>query len=163
MNITITNGAIEFGAETIIEEINFEINNKDKIAVVGRNGAGKSTLLRSIINNEMLTEGIGEEKFNIKKEGSPVIGYLKQIEFEDDSISMIDEILKVYKPILDLENKIQILLNKMQTDKSEQLSKEYIQAMDRYEFLDGYTYKKEYETMINKFGFTKEDKQKKIS
>ena len=80
MNITITNGAIEFGAETIIEEINFEINNKDKIAVVGRNGAGKSTLLRSIINNEMLTEGIGEEKFNIKKEGSPVIGYLKQIE-----------------------------------------------------------------------------------
>ena len=68
MNITITNGAIEFGAETIIEEINFEINNKDKIAVVGRNGAGKSTLLRSIINNEMLTEGIGEEKFNIKKE-----------------------------------------------------------------------------------------------
>ena len=65
MNITITNGAIEFGAETIIEEINFEINNKDKIAVVGRNGAGKSTLLRSIINNEMLTEGIGEEKFNI--------------------------------------------------------------------------------------------------
>ena len=76
---------------------------------------------------------------------------------------MIDEILKVYKPILDLENKIQILLNKMQTDKSEQLSKEYIQAMDRYEFLDGYTYKKEYETMINKFGFTKEDKQKKIS
>mgnify|MGYP000939842531 CR=1 FL=1 len=163
MNITITNGAIEFGAETIIEEINFEINNKDKIAVVGRNGAGKSTLLRSIINNEMLTEGIGEEKFNIKKEGSPVIGYLKQIEFEDDTISMIDEILKVYKPILDLENKIQILLNKMQTDKSEQLSKEYIQAMDRYEFLDGYTYKKEYETMINKFGFTKEDKQKKIS
>ena len=163
MNITITNGAIEFGAESIIEEINFEINNKDKIAVVGRNGAGKSTLLRSIINNEMLTEGIGEEKFNIKKEGSPVIGYLKQIEFEDDSISMIDEILKVYKPILDLENKIQILLNKMQTDKSEQLSKEYIQAMDRYEFLDGYTYKKEYETMINKFGFTKEDKQKKIS
>lgn len=163
MNITITNGAIEFGAETIIEEINFEINNKDKIAVVGRNGAGKSTLLRSIINNEMLTEGIGEEKFTIKKEGSPVIGYLKQIEFEDDSISMIDEILKVYKPILNLENKIQILLNKMQTDKSEQLSREYIQAMDRYEFLDGYTYKKEYETMINKFGFTKEDKQKKIS
>ena len=163
MNITITNGAIEFGAETIIEEINFEINNKDKIAVVGRNGAGKSTLLKAIINNEMLTEGIGEEKFTIKKGGTPVIGYLKQIEFEDDSISMIDEILKIYKPILDLENKIQILLNKMQTDKSEQLSKEYMQAMDRYEFLDGYTYKKEYETMINKFGFTKEDKQKKIS
>ena len=79
MNYTIINGAVEFGAETILEEINFEIKGKDKIAVVGRNGAGKSTLLKAIINNEMLTEGIGEDKFSIYKEGSPVIGYLKQI------------------------------------------------------------------------------------
>lgn len=51
----------------------------------------------------------------------------------------------------------------MQTDKSEELAKEYSKAMDRYEFLDGYTYKKEYETAINKFGFSSEDKSKKIS
>lgn len=110
MNYTIINGAVEFGAETILEEINFEIKGKDKIAVVGRNGAGKSTLLKAIINNEMLTEGIGEAKFSIYKEGSPVIGYLKQIEFEDDSVTMLDELLKVYKPIIDLENKIQKLV-----------------------------------------------------
>ena len=39
MNYRIVNGAISYGAETILEEINFEINKKDKIAVVGRNGA----------------------------------------------------------------------------------------------------------------------------
>ena len=163
MNYTIINGAVEFGAETILEEINFEIKGKDKIAVVGRNGAGKSTLLKAIINNEMLTEGIGENKFNIYKEGNPVIGYLKQIEFEDDSVTMLDELLKVYKPIIDLENKIQKLVKQMETDKSEELAMEYSKAMDRYEFLDGYTYKKEYETVINKFGFSADDKNKRIS
>lgn len=163
MNYTIINGAVEFGAETILEEVNFEIKGKDKIAIVGRNGAGKSTLLKAIINNDMFSEGIGDEKFSIYKEGIPVIGYLKQIEFEDDSITMLDEILKVYKPIIDLENKIQKLVEKMQTDKSEEIALEYSKAMDRYEFLDGYTYKKEYETVINKFGFSADDKLKKIS
>ena len=122
MNYTIINGAVEFGAETILEEVNFEIKGKDKIAIVGRNGAGKSTLLKAIINNDMFSEGIGDEKFSIYKEGTPVIGYLKQIEFEDDSITMLDEILKVYKPIIDLENKIQKLVEKMQTDKSEEIA-----------------------------------------
>lgn len=163
MNYKIINGSVEFGAETILEQINIEIKDKEKIAIIGRNGAGKSTLLKAIVNNEMLTSGSGDEKFNIIKEGKPVIGYLKQMEFEDDSISMIDEILKVYKPIIDLENKINDLLTKMQDNKSEELANEYSKLMDRYEFLDGYTYKKEYETAINKFGFSTEDKNKKIS
>ena len=163
MNLKITNGSVEYGAETILEEINIEIKEKEKIAIIGRNGAGKSTLLKAIINNDLLTQGTGEEKFNIYKEGNPVIGYLKQMEFEDDQITMIDEILKVYKPITNLEQKIEQIVEKMQTDKSEELAKEYSKAMDRYEFLDGYTYKKEYETAINKFGFSSEDKLKKIS
>ena len=41
MNYRITNGAVEFGAETILEEINIEIKDKEKIAIIGRNGAGK--------------------------------------------------------------------------------------------------------------------------
>lgn len=162
MNYRITNGSISYGAETILEEINFEVKGNEKIAIVGRNGSGKSTLLKAIINNEILEEGIGEEKFNIYKEGNPVIGYLKQIEFDDDNITMLDEILKVYKPITDLEKKINKLVEKMQNDTSEELVKEYSKANERYEILDGYTYKKEYETAINKFGFSNEDKYKKI-
>lgn len=162
MNYRITNGSVSYGAETILEEINFEVKGNEKVAIVGRNGCGKSTLLKAIVNNELLEEGIGEEKFNIYKEGNPVIGYLKQIEFEDDNVKMIDEILKVYKPILDLEKKINNLVEKMQDNSSEELVKEFSKANDRYEFLGGYTYKKEYETAINKLGFSKEDKYKKI-
>lgn len=86
MNYRITNGSVSYGAETILEEINFEVKGSEKVAIVGRNGCGKSTLLKAIVNNELLEEGIGEEKFNIYKEGNPVIGYLKQIELEDDNV-----------------------------------------------------------------------------
>lgn len=163
MNYRIVNGAVSYGADTILEEINFEIKNNEKIAIVGRNGSGKSTLLKAIINNELLSEGIGTEKFNIYKEGIKTIGELKQIDFEDDSITMLDEILKVYKEIISIENKMEQLIAKMQEYSSEELAKEYSRLQDRYELLDGYTYKKEYETAISKFGFSKEDKFKKIS
>ncbi len=73
MNYKIVNGAISYGADTILEEINFEIKDKEKIAIVGRNGSGKTTLLKSIIDNSMLEEGIGEQKFSIYKQGSPVL------------------------------------------------------------------------------------------
>ena len=54
MNFRIVNGSISYGAETILEEINFEIREKDKIAIVGRNGSGKTTLLKAIVDNSML-------------------------------------------------------------------------------------------------------------
>lgn len=163
MNYIITNGSVSYGAETILEEINFNIKGKEKVAIVGRNGSGKSTLLKALINNELLSEGVGTDKFSVYKESVKEIGYLKQIDFEDDNITMLDEILKVYQDIIDLEKKLENLVIKMQSDSSEELAKEYSKAHDRYEFLEGYTYKKEYETAINKFGFSNEDKYKKIS
>ena len=163
MNYKITNGSITFGAETIIEEINFEIKEKDKIGIVGRNGSGKTTLLKSLIDNSMLEEGIGEEKFNIIKQGNIEIGYLKQINFEDSTSTMLEEILKVYEPIIKLEEKISKLAEKLQTDSSQELIKEYTNSLERFEILNGYTYKKEYEIAIKKFGFTEEDKNKKIN
>ena len=163
MNYKITNGAISFGAETILEEINFEIRDKDKIAIVGRNGAGKTTLLNSILDNSMLEEGVGEDKFNIYKQGNPSIGYLKQINFENSNLTMLEEILKVYENIIKLEEKISNLANILQTNSDDNVIKEYTSALERFEMLDGYTYKKEYEIAIKKFGFTEEDKNKKIN
>lgn len=47
MNFRIVNGAVSYGAETILEEINFEIKEKDKIAIVGRNGSRKNHFIKS--------------------------------------------------------------------------------------------------------------------
>ena len=163
MNYKIINGAISYGAETILEEINFEIKDKEIIAIVGRNGAGKTSLLKALIDNEMLEEGIGEEKFGIYKQGSPKIGYLKQIEFENSSNTMLEEILTVYEPIIKLENKISKLEARLQLESNENIIKSYSEALEKYDFEGGYTYKKEYETAIKKFGFSKEDENKQIT
>ncbi len=162
MNYRIVNGAVSYGADTILEEIDIEIKEKDKVAIVGRNGAGKTTLLNAIINNDMLEEGIGEEKFNVFKQGNPVIGYLRQIEF-NESNTLLDEVLKAYKPIIELEEKIKVLEDKLKQSTDEKLIEAYTSARDKYELIGGYTYKKEYQTIIRKFGFLADDEQKRIS
>ena len=163
MNYKIVNGSVSYGADTILEEINFEIKEKDKIAVVGRNGCGKSTLLKAIIDNDMLEQGIGEQKFGVYKQGNPVIGYLEQVQFEDDNCTLLQEILKIYKPIIDLEQKITKLEKELKNDSTEKSIKSYTSALELYELLDGYTYKKEYLTALNKFGFSENDLNKNIN
>ena len=163
MNYKIINGAVSYGADTILEEINFEIKDKDKIAIVGRNGSGKTTLLKTLIDNDMLEQGVGEAKFGVYKQGNPVIGYLKQIQFDDTNATLVQEIRKVYSNIIALEEKIRFLEEKLQISSDEKIIKEYTNALEKYKFLDGYTYKKEYETAIFKFGFTKDDMNKKIN
>ena len=148
MNYKIVNGSVSYGAETILEEIDFEIKEKDKIAIVGRNGCGKSTLLNAIIDNSMFEEGIEEEKFNIYIQGSPTIGFLKQMDFQDSSKTLLEEILKVYAPILNLENKITKLANDMQNNSNQKNIKEYTEALEKFEIMNGYTYKKEYEVAL---------------
>ncbi len=162
MLFKITNGAVSFGADTILENIDFEIRDREKIAIVGRNGAGKSTLLKAITGEVQLEEGTGEEPFALTKAGNPVIGFLKQIDFQDESISMLDEILKVFEPLLDTERKMQTLLKEIEENPDEKKIKTYSALNDRFEFLGGYTYKKEYSVMIKKFGFTEEDKIKPL-
>ena len=159
----IVNGSVSYGADTVLEEINFEIREKEKIAIVGRNGCGKTTLLRVLTNQITLSEGTGEGKLAVTKSGNPVVGYLEQIAFTDNTVRMIDEIKKVYQTLLDLEQKISQTAEKLHTDSSKETVAAYSDMMDRFEFLGGYSYKKEYETAIKKFGFTEEDKQKPLS
>ena len=166
MNYKIQNGAISFGDNTLLEEINFEVNDTDKIAIVGRNGCGKTTFLKALIDNDMFEEGIGENKFQIIRQNNLSIGYLRQIQFSDEDITMEEEIRSVYKEIIELEEKLKTIQKQMEenTDnkQAELLASMYTKTLERFESLDGYTYKKEYETAILKFGFSREDMQKKI-
>ena len=166
MNYKIQNAAISFGDNTLLEEINFEVNTTDKIAIVGRNGCGKTTFLKALIDNDMFEEGIGQSKFQIVRQNNLSIGYLRQIQFKDESVTMEEEIRSVYKDIIELEEKLKTIQKQMeentQEEQAQALATDYSKALERFEALDGYTYKKEYETAILKFGFTKEDMTKQI-
>ena len=163
MKLTITNGSITLNGNTILECVNLDINSGDKIAIVGRNGAGKTTLIKGIIDNSLFDEGIGEEKFSINKIGTFDIGYLKQIDFEDETITLLDELKKSFQELINMENKMNKLVELMNTNNSDKLIKEYTDLQERFKLLGGYSYKKEYEIMLNKFGFTEADKEKKIN
>ena len=163
MEYKIINGAITFGTNTILEEINFEINKNDKIAIVGRNGSGKTSLLKSLIDNEMLETGLGNEELQIIKIGKPIIGYQCQHAFSNLDITLIDEILKVYTPITKLKNKIESLEKELENNPTNEIIEDYTNSIDKYKLIGGYTYQKEYEIALSKFGFTKEDKYKKMS
>ena len=79
---------------------------KEKIAIVGRNGSGKTTLLKCISGEIIPEEGTGEEGFALYRQSGLIVGYLKQIAFKDDNLTMMDEILDAFKPILDTESKM---------------------------------------------------------
>ena len=163
MKYQIINGAITFGNNTILEEINFTINKSDRIAIVGRNGSGKTSLLKSLVDNDMLESGIGLDDLRIVKIGKPSIGYQEQHAFSNLDVTLLDEILKAYKDITNLENKIKKLEDKMISNATSETILEYTDCIERYKLIGGYSYKKEYEVALNKFGFSSEDKMKKLS
>ena len=163
MYYKIINGAVSFGADMVLENIELEIKEKEKIAIVGRNGCGKTTLLKCIMGKIEMEEGTGESPFNIIKNGNPNIGYLEQITFPDQSIKMIDEILKVYEPIFALEKKMAVILKDIEKDSNAKKIEQYSTLMEEYERMGGYTYQKEYGAMLKVFGFTDSDREKPIS
>lgn len=163
MKYSIRNGSVTLSGNTILEEVDFEVNSREHIAIVGPNGAGKTTLLNAIINPELFDEGIGDEKFNITKIGEFNIGFLKQIEFKDDRELLIDIVREPFKELINMEKRIQNLVEEMNTNNSNELIKKYTDAIENFKLLGGYSYKKEYEVMLNKFGFTEADKEKAIS
>ena len=162
MELKIINGAISFGANTILEEINFEIKNNDKIAIVGRNGSGKTSLLKAIVDNEMLETGLALEELQVIKVGNPSIGYQEQHAFSDLEVTLLDEILKVYSPIIRLEERIKRLEEEMSYSANVNIVEEYTKALEKYKLIGGYSYKKEYEVALLKFGFSSDDKNKKL-
>lgn len=106
----ICNGAVRFAAETVLEHINFEIRNKEKIAVVGRNGCGKTTLLKLIAGEVELSKRDSDEDIYIARAGKPVIGYLKQNAFEDDSLTMEQEVRKAFSELLAMKAEMERLV-----------------------------------------------------
>lgn len=158
MKIEIINGAVEIQGKTILEEINFSVTEGEHIAIVGKNGAGKSTLLKAIINTDLISQGIGEEKLQINKIGKYTIGYLEQIKINEDK-TLFQELVESYHELREIEERLNYLEDNLIDDK---LILEYADLSDRYQLLGGYTYKKEIEVMISKFGFNSLDKDKVI-
>ena len=159
----IANGCVRFGADTILEHINFEIRNTEKIAVVGRNGCGKTTLLRLIAGEVELSKRDSDEDIFIAKAGKPTIGYLKQVAFEDENITVEEEIRKVFAPVLSLQEKMEQALLEVEREASEENVKRYSALQERFEAMGGYHYDREFDGLFYSFGFRDEDRGRRMA
>ncbi|MBQ0084089.1 MAG: ABC-F family ATP-binding cassette domain-containing protein [Clostridiales bacterium] len=157
----ILGGSFSYGANTVLKNIDFEIKEKQKIAVVGRNGCGKTTLLQIISGAlELDRDDSGNSVFI--KAGVGVIDTLRQTAFEDDNATLLEEVRKVYKRIIDMKYRLDDMEYLLETDHSEEKIKEYTALREEFERSGGYYFQKEYETVIKKFGFSEEDKYKSL-
>lgn len=163
MQYKILNGAVSYDGNMVLENVDIEINDREKIAIIGRNGCGKTTLLKAIMGEVELEEGTGDNALAVIKSGRPEIAYLRQTPFENEDEKMIDEVRKVFGGLILMEEKLQRLVDEMGRNSDEKLVAEYSNLNDRFIAQGGLTYKKEYQTMIRKFKFTEEDEQKPVS
>ena len=162
MRYQIRHAIVKYAADTILKDVNFEIHDHEKIAIIGRNGCGKTTLLKLISGEVEMANPDSDEECGIVMAGKQRIGYLRQISFEDSSITVEEEILKVFAPVFSCEKRMQELTEQMKTDTSEHLLKEYATLQAKMEALRGYTYRQDMETMFQRFGFALKDLQRPI-
>lgn len=160
MYLKITNGSIEINNKVILEDINFLIKNNEKVGLVGRNGSGKTTLLKGITGQIPFTNGY--DKLHIEKDRFK-IGYVSQENLTDPDTLLIDYIRSSYREIINIEKNLESLEKEMSNSYKEETLIKYNELLESYEFLGGYTYKKEYITALNKFGFNTDVYNKKIS
>ena len=157
MLITINSGTVYFGANDVFENIDFVINENEKIALVGRNGCGKTTLLKVLMGEVELSSG------QLIKSNKVKVGYLNQNSLIECHNNVRDELLTVYKDLLDKEKRLNELSEKLKVEHSDKLINEYSTLEEEFKMQGGYTYNSEMETILFGFGFKKEDLDKNVS
>ncbi len=156
MKYQIHKGCKYYGPTTVFEDIQFEIRNNEKIAIVGRNGCGKTTLLKAIANVEPLDRG------EIHKENNLTIGYLQQTTFADDHAKVIDELEQAFYYVKSIGKQLEEVSDQMIYDHSESILNRYANLQQQYEELGGYTYHSDMMSVFTKFGFQEEDLEREI-
>ena len=99
----IRHALVQYGADTILEDVNFEVHDNEKIAVVGRNGCGKTTLLKLIAGDIRMNNLDSDEECGITMAGKQEIGFLRQVSFPDGEVTAEEEIKKTFAPVFQCE------------------------------------------------------------
>ena len=149
-----------FAGEVLFDNINLQVDERDRIALVGKNGAGKSTLLKILVGEEEPTSG----EINKKKDIS--LSYLAQDSRFESENTIYDEMLHVFDDLRTTEKK----LRQMELDMGEKTGAELNKLMSDYDRLSeefrqagGFTYEADIRAILNGFKFDESIWQMKIA
>jgi ATP-binding cassette subfamily F protein 3 len=155
--INVNNISVSFGGTTLFSDVNFSINDNDKIALMGKNGAGKSTLLKIIANASKPTTG----SISVSKEA--VIAYLPQHLLTQDDATVFQETLKAFDGVNQMQKELDDL-NEQLTIRTDYDSDDYMKLIERvselsekFYSLEEVNYDAEVEKVLKGLGFERTD------
>ena len=155
--LSISNLSYFIGGRPLYENANLHIKPKDKIGLVGQNGTGKSTLLKIINGDYQPSSG------EVQKAKDCTIGFLNQdlLSYQSDE-SILNVALAAFKETLALQDQIDLVLKKMETDYSEEVINRLAFLQERFESNEGYTIKAKAEEVLEGIGFQTADLNKPL-
>ena len=161
--LSIDNLAVEFGGTTLFQNISFQINDKDRIALMGKNGAGKSTLLKIIAGERVPTRG------SVTKPKDCVVAYLPQHLMTEDGRTVFEETALAFSHLKDTENEIERINRELET-RTDYESDEYMALIEKVSTLsekfyaiDMTNFDEDIEKTLMGLGFERTDFQRQTS
>jgi len=148
-----------YGVESILNNINFQVAEKDRVGIVGANGAGKTTLLKILAGIEQADSG------SVTMPASTTIGYLKQHPDFDNSQTVWSCLLKNFKDLTDMEENIRELESKMASSTGNELHRlmeEYGSLTEKFASNGGYEYKSLIRGALNGLGIEERQFEKPL-
>lgn len=155
--ISIDNLSVEFSAIPLFEDVSFVINDRDRIALVGKNGAGKSTMLKILCGSQTATAG------TVSVPNDTTIGYLPQVLNLQDDTTVACEARKAFSDIADMETKVKRLEKELgertdyESDEYMSLVEKFTVAHDRYMMMGADNKEAEMERTLIGLGFSRSD------
>lgn len=143
-----------FGSDDIIKNVSFQINEGDKVAIVGNNGAGKSTLLK------MITGELESDAGSITLAKDATLGYLAQYQNIEGEETVYQTVYSSRQDILNMQGRLQRMeqqMTELQGEALEDLLVKYHQLHDLFEHQNGYAYESEVQGVLRGLGFSEED------
>lgn len=148
---------VEFGVKPLFRDVSFVINERDRIALVGKNGAGKSTLLKILNGQQKPTSGV------VSVPNDTTIGYLPQVMKIADDTTVREETRKAFSDSMRMKEHLEHMQNELgnRTDYESasymELVEKFTQEHDRYLMMGGENYEAEMERTLTGLGFTQAD------
>ena len=161
--ISVDGLTVEFGDRALFKDISFQINEKDRIALMGKNGAGKSTLLKILAGQRKPSRG------SVSAPKDTVIAYLPQHLMTEDGRTVYEEASQAFAPLFAMEKRIDDL-NRQLTERTDYDSPEYYKLIEevsalseKYYSIDLTHFEADVEKTLLGLGFKREDLQRQTS